>query len=115
MLGYYVLQTYGTPRQRQYQFDFSGAQWIEPAESPAPIAYFRKEVYLPALPENAWLQIQRADNFGLTVNGRTVGNLYSVKSYETNIYDIKSTVERGDERYCRFHFPHLLPGRAANY
>jgi len=95
LLGYYVLQTYATPRQRQYQLDFSGAQWIEPAESPAPVAYFRKEVYLPTLPENAWLQISASDNFGLTVNGRTVGNLNSEKSYETNIYDIKRPLKEG--------------------
>ena len=95
LLGYYVLQTYATPQQRQYQLDFTGAKWIEPVESDAPIAYFRKEVYLPFLPENAWLQISASDNFGLIINGRTVGNISSVKSYETGIYDIKRPLKEG--------------------
>lgn len=95
LLGYYVVQTYATPRQRQYQLDFTGAKWIEPVESHSPVAYFRKEVYLPILPENAWLQISGSDNFGLTINGRTVGTANSVKSYETGIYDIKAPLKAG--------------------
>ena len=65
VLGYYFLQTYGLPRHRQYQLDFGKAQWIEPPESPAPIAYFRKEIYLSALPEQAWIEIAASDNFEL--------------------------------------------------
>src|SRR5262249_49855327 len=95
LLGYYVLQTYGTPQQRQYQLDFTGAKWIEPVEPNSPIAYFRKEIYLPQLPENAWLQVSGSDNFGLIINGRTVGTMNSVKSYETGIYDIKGPLREG--------------------
>jgi hypothetical protein len=95
LLGYYVLQTYGTPLQRQYQLDFGQAQWIEPAESYAPTAYFRKEVFLPALPEQAWLEISASDNFGLIVNGRTLGTLSSVKTFETGIYDLKTALKQG--------------------
>ena len=68
-------RTYGKPRHRQYQLDFGKAQWIEPADSPAPIAYFRKEIYLSTLPEQAWLEIAASDNFDLIVNGHTVGTL----------------------------------------
>src|ERR1051326_8262341 len=95
VLGYYVLQTYATPQTRQYQLDFSGPKWIEPTESYAPAAYFRKEFYLPAWPENAWSQISASDNFGLIINGRTVGTQNSVKSYETGIYDIKRPLKIG--------------------
>ena len=95
LLGYYVLQTYDTPLHRQYQLDFGKAQWIEPAESFAPIAYFRKEVYLNALPKQAWIQIAASDNFGLIVNGHTVGNLGSEKTYETGIYDFKRALKVG--------------------
>ena len=89
------LQTYGLPRHRQYQLDFGKAQWIEPAESPAPIAYFRKEIYLSSLPEQAWLEIAASDNFGLIVNGQTIGNLGSVKTFEAGIYDIKRALKVG--------------------
>lgn len=95
LLGYYVLATYFTPRDRQYQLDFGKAMWIEPAESYAPIAYFRKEVYLSALPEQAWMEIAGSDNFGLIINGHTVGNLNSVKTYEAGIYDIKKALKTG--------------------
>ncbi|MEO5717016.1 MAG: glycosyltransferase family 39 protein [Chthoniobacterales bacterium] len=95
LLGYYILQTYGLPRHRQYQVDFGKAQWIEPAEARAPIAYFRKEVYLNAPPAQAWIEIAASDNFGLLINGHTIGNLSSVKTYEAGIYDIKRALKAG--------------------
>ena len=95
LLGYEVLQTYGMPKHRQYQLDFGRAQWIEPVEASAPIAYFRKEVYLRSLPEQAWIEIAASDNFGLTVNGHTVATQSSVKTYETGIYDIKRALKQG--------------------
>ena len=72
LLAYEVLQTYGMPWHRQYQLDFGQARWIEPAESFAPVAYFRKEVHLSGLPEQAWIEVAASDNFGLVVNGHTV-------------------------------------------
>ena len=95
LFGYYVLRTYASPQQRQYQLDFGKAQWIEPAESYAPVAYFRKEFYLSALPEQAWLEIAASDNFALIVNGHTLGNLDSVKTFVTGIYDIKKALKQG--------------------
>ena len=95
LLGYYCLQTYGLPRHRQYQLDFGKAQWIEPAESPAPIAYFRKEIYLGSPPAQAWIEIAASDTFGLIVNGHTIANLGSVKTFEAGIYDIKRALKVG--------------------
>jgi len=62
MLGYYVQQTYFSPKQRQYQLDFGDAQWIEPPEF-APIAYFRKEVFLSAPSAQAWLEVAATDDY----------------------------------------------------
>ena len=95
MLGYYCLQTYGLPRHRQYQLDFGKAEWIEPAESPAPVAYFRKEIYLSSPPAQAWIEIAASDTFGLVVNGHTIDNLGSVKTFEAGIYDIKRALKVG--------------------
>ena len=95
VLGYYLLQTYGLPRHRQYQLDFGKAQWIEPTDLPAPLAYFRKEVYLSSLPTQAWIEIATSDTFGLLVNGHTIGNLGSIKTYEAGIYDIKRALKTG--------------------
>ena len=94
MLGYYVQQTYFSPKQRQYQLDFGNAQWIEPPEV-APTAYFRKEVFLSAPPEQAWLEVAATDNYGLFVNGHTVGKASDVKTRVAGIYDIKRRLKAG--------------------
>src|ERR1043166_7459619 len=85
MLGYYVQQTYFSPKQRQYQLDFGDAQWIEPAEV-TPIAYFRKEVFLSVPPAQAWLEVAATDNYEVIVNGRSVGRDTSLKTQEAGIY-----------------------------
>ncbi|MEO8044945.1 MAG: glycosyltransferase family 39 protein [Spartobacteria bacterium] len=95
LLGYYLLQTYGLQRHRQYQLDFGKAKWIEPAEKHAPIAYFRKEVYLNTLPAQAWIKVAASDNFGLIVNGHTIANRSSVKTIEAGMYDIKRALKTG--------------------
>ena len=95
ILGYYMLRTYASVRQRQYQLDFGRAHWIEPAQKPAPIAYFRKEVYLPSLPEQAWIEIAASDSFGLIVNGHMVGTEGSVKTFQSGIYDVKRALKAG--------------------
>jgi hypothetical protein len=94
MLGYYIQQTYFAPKQRQYQLDFGDAQWIEPQEA-SPTAYFRKEVFLSAPPEQAWLEIAATDNYGLFVNGHIVGKASDLKTRVAGIYDIKRSLKAG--------------------
>src|SRR5919201_3435207 len=72
MLGYYVQQTYFSPKHRQYQLDFGAAQWIESPEV-APIAYFRKEMFLSVTPAQAWVEVAATDDYELIVNSRSVG------------------------------------------
>jgi hypothetical protein len=95
LLGYYVYQTYFTLQSRQYQLDFGRAIWIQPSDAHAPIAYFRKEIFLRALPEQGWIAVAAPDNFGLTINGHTVGTAASIKTYETGIYDITKALKQG--------------------
>ena len=94
MLGYYVQQTYFIPKQRQYQLDFGDAQWIEPPEV-APVAYFRKEVFLSLPPEQAWLEIAATDNYDLIVNSRSIGKKSGLKDRVAGIYDIKKRLKAG--------------------
>jgi hypothetical protein len=94
LLGYYTLETYFAPRQRQYQLDFGRAQWIEPAE-PGPTAYFRTEVFLNAQPEQAWLEVAAMDNFKVIVNNHSVAFEDSVKTRVAGIYDIKKRLRSG--------------------
>jgi hypothetical protein len=93
-LGYFVLRTFASPLHRQYQLDFGAAHWIEPAEF-APVAYFRKEIFLNAASEQAWLQIAATDSFALIVNNRSVGTETSLKTRIAQIYDIKSLLKPG--------------------
>ncbi|PYK24371.1 MAG: hypothetical protein DME59_13925 [Verrucomicrobia bacterium] len=94
MLGYYVQQTYFSPKQRQYQLDFGDAQWIEPPEV-APIAYFRKEVFLSVPPAQAWLEVAATDEYDVIVNNRSVGNGSGLKTRVAGIYDIKRHLKVG--------------------
>ncbi len=94
MLGYYVQQTYFSPKQRQYQLDFGDAQWIEPPEV-APIAYFRKNVFLSVLPAQAWLEVAATDDYEVIVNGQSIGKGSGVKTRVAGIYDIKRRLKVG--------------------
>ena len=94
MLGYYVQQTYFSPKQRQYQLDFGDAQWIEPPKV-APIAYFRKKVFLSVRPEQAWLEVAATDNYDVIVNGRSVAEKSAEKTRVAGIYDIKKRLKVG--------------------
>jgi Dolichyl-phosphate-mannose-protein mannosyltransferase len=93
-LGYFVLHTFATPSHRQYQLDFGAARWIEPAEF-APVAYFRKEIFLNAAPEQAWLQVAATDSFVLIINDRRAGTETSLKTRVAQIYDIKKFLKPG--------------------
>src|SRR2546428_10835983 len=93
-LGYFVLRTFVSPLPRQYQLDFGDAQWIEPRDF-APVAYFRKEIFLSAAPEQAWLEVAATDNFNLIVNGGTIGSETSVKTRVAGIYYIKTHLKAG--------------------
>ena len=43
----------------------------------------------------AWIEIAASDTFGLVVNGHTIDNLGSVKTFEAGIYDIKRALKVG--------------------
>jgi Dolichyl-phosphate-mannose-protein mannosyltransferase len=94
MLGYFVFRTFVSPLPRQYQLDFGEAQWIEPPQL-APVAYFRKNIFLSAAPEQAWLEVAATDNFRVIVNGGTVGNETHIKTRVAGIYDIKRRLKPG--------------------
>jgi Dolichyl-phosphate-mannose-protein mannosyltransferase len=93
-LGYFVLRTFATPLHRQYQLDFGRAQWIEPAEF-APVAYFRRDIFLNAAPEQAWLEVAATDSFKLIINENTVGAESNLKTRIAQIYDIKKFLKPG--------------------
>ena len=78
----------------QYQLNFSNAQWIEPPQV-APVAYFRKEIFLSHTPVRAWLEIAATDDFELIINGHTIGRGNSLKRRVAGIYDIKKALKVG--------------------
>src|SRR5438067_189023 len=93
-LGYFGLRTFASPLHRQYQLDFGGAQWIEPAEF-APVAYFRRQIFLNAAPEQAWLEVAATDSFKIIINEHIVGGEANLKTRIAQIYDIKKLLKPG--------------------
>lgn len=94
LLGYFVVRVFVSPLPPQYQLDFGSAEWIEPPET-APVAYFRKTVFVSATPEQAWLQIAATDNFRLLVNGRNLAAESMTKTRVAGVYDIKRALKPG--------------------
>src|SRR5438477_3598220 len=93
-LGYFGLRTFASPLHRQYQLDFGGAQWIEPAEF-APVAYFRRQIFLNAAPEQAWLEVAATDSFKIIINEHIVGGEANLKTRIAQIYDVKKFLKPG--------------------
>ena len=94
LLGYFVLRTFASPAHRQYQLDFGAAQWIEPAEF-APVAYFRRQIFLNAAPEQAWLEVAATDSFKVIINEDIVGTEDNLKTRVAQIYDVKRFLKPG--------------------
>ena len=94
LLGFFVLRTFASPLHRQYQLDFGAAQWIEPAEF-APVAYFRRQIFLNAAPEQAWLEVAATDSFKIIINESMVGGEANLSTRVAQIYDIKKFLKPG--------------------
>ncbi|PYI51250.1 MAG: hypothetical protein DMC62_08310, partial [Verrucomicrobia bacterium] len=93
-LGYFGFRTFASPLHRQYQLDFGAAQWIEPPEF-APVAYFRRQIFLNAAPEQAWLEIAATDSFKIIINGHILGIEANLKTRIAQIYDVKQFLNPG--------------------
>ena len=94
LLGFFVLRTFASPLHRHYQLDFGAAQWIEPAEF-APVAYFRRQIFLNDAPEQAWLEVAATDSFKIIINDRVVDTETNLKTRVAQIYDVKKFLTPG--------------------
>src|SRR5881394_3237499 len=94
LLGFFIFRAFASPAYRQYQLDFGAARWIEPAEF-APVAYFRREIFLNAAPEQAWLEVAATDSFKIIINDTTVGTETNLKTRVAQIYDVKRFLKPG--------------------
>src|SRR5947208_10537604 len=92
--GYFGFRTLASPLHRQYQLDFGAAQWTEPPEF-APVAYFRRQIFLNAAPEQAWLEIAATDSFKININGHILGIEANLKTRIAQIYDVKQFLNPG--------------------
>src|SRR6266487_4185206 len=94
LLGFFIFRAFANPLYRQYQLDFGAARWIEPAEF-APVAYFRREIFLNAAPEQAWLEVAATDSFKIIINDGIVGTETNPKMRVAQIYDVKKFLKPG--------------------
>jgi Dolichyl-phosphate-mannose-protein mannosyltransferase len=111
LLGFFMLRAFASPLYRQYQLDFGAAQWIEPAEF-APVAYFRREIFLNAAPEQAWVEVAATDYFKIIINDRTVGTETNLKTRVAQIYDVKSFLKPGTNVIAISVIRNSYPGSA---
>lgn len=123
-LSSYFLAYFHSQKQENVQLRYEPyswhSDWIRPAEAGSSSACFRKEVYIPDIPTNAYLAVA-ADNFyQLTVNGETLtafnhpamantlpkgATLYNELGYPRygavgNVYNIKKWLVPGRNIIC---------------
>src|SRR5204863_8245830 len=94
LLGFFIFRTFASPLHRQYQLDFGAAQWIEPVEF-APVAYFRRQIFLNAAPEQAWLEVGATDSFKIIINESMVGGEANLSTQVAQICGIKEFLKPG--------------------
>jgi hypothetical protein len=111
LLGFFIFRAFARPLHRQYQLNFGAAQWIEPAEF-APVAYFRREIFLNAAPEQAWLEVAATDSFKIIVNDARVGTETNLKTRVTQIYDVKKFLKPGTNVIAISVIRNSYPGSA---
>src|SRR5437899_8731688 len=111
LLGFFIFRAFASPLYRQYQLDFGAAQWIEPAEF-APVAYFRRQIFLNAEPEQAWLEVAATDSFKIIINDSTVGTETSLKTRVAQIYDVKKFLKPGTNVIAIAVIRNSYPGSA---
>src|SRR6266516_3324896 len=111
LLGFFIFRAFASPLYRQYQLDFGAAQWIEPAEF-APVAYFRREIFLNAAPEQAWLEVAATDYFKIIINDGIIGSETNLKTRVAQIYDVKKFLKPGTNVIAISVTPSSYPGSA---
>ena len=93
-LGYFFIRTFIAAPTPHFDLDFGAARWLEP-EKAAPVVYFRKDVYLPAAVEQAWMQIGATDSFELHVNGAIVATNEFDATNTSGVFDLKTVLHAG--------------------
>jgi hypothetical protein len=92
LVGHHFWRTLLSPLPKQYSVDFTGADWIE---THAPNGYFRKELFIPTEPTQAWIQIGATDAFDLYINGDPVASETFVSTVVTGVYDLTGLLTSG--------------------
>jgi Dolichyl-phosphate-mannose-protein mannosyltransferase len=93
VLAFFVGRTYLDPA-RVYSLDFGQAEWIE-ASKPSPSNYFRKDIYLSAIVEQAWVQIAATDRYMFYVNGHLLDDRSFIGINASGLYDLKTVLKPG--------------------
>jgi hypothetical protein len=108
---FFVWRAYVDPLSPQYDLDFAGAKWIEPARE-APHGYFRKAIFVATPPQQAWIQVAGTDSFELFVNGKTIDSESFVSTRVAGLYDLTSVLTTGKNVIAVNVSRDSYPGRA---
>lgn len=83
-----------TPHSRALPPVWGQAQWISPAGT-QPVAYYRAEIFLPALPRQAFLQIAAPDSVEVHVNGKKAGESRATSVNTMSYLDVAGLLRPG--------------------
>lgn len=92
--GYFVWNTFFAVPPRLYPQDFNKVTWIT-SPSQMPLAYFRKELFIPEAIKEGWVQVNAPDKFILYINGRRVGRETFPSVNVAGIYDAGASLQQG--------------------
>ena len=94
LFGYLFIRTFVSAPTPHFELEFASARWLEPATA-APVVYFRKDIYLPAAVDQAWMQIGATDSFELYVNGAIVATNEFDATNTSGVFDLKTLLHSG--------------------
>ncbi len=107
LVGYYGWLSLIEPPAPTYYLDFGAARWIQASEQSNNIC-FRKNLYLSAKPQYAWLQVAGIDGFRLFVNGKHAG--ITSKTALEGDSTVLSLISGGNESVICDITHYLVPG-----
>ena len=97
--SWFSYQYFLVPQPVRFTPDWQGAQWIQPTDGNAPVAYFRHVTSLNIVPDSAYITIAASQVFSLYVNQTFVGS-NQIDFGQGNfprayMYDVTSLVKPG--------------------
>ncbi len=94
--SWFAVQVILIPQPRGFIPDWQNARWVQASDSASPVAYFRYEARLEAMPDSAFVTVTASQVFRLYVNGTYIGtnrtDFVSGGALQTYMFDVSSAL-----------------------